>query len=177
MSSPPLKETALRVAKAAAVQLSPVPYSCERTVEKVVRKIHELGKRGVQLATFPETVVPYYPYFSFVQSPYQIIAGREHLKLLDQAVTVPYPATHAISQACKEAEVVVSIGVNERDGGTLYNTQLLLTARSAALASWHAGSTTIRWRVRDTSGSMHWSLRASSSTPRPGWTPTSRRKS
>ena len=59
------------------------------TVEKVVRQIHALGQEGVQFATFPETVVPYYPYFSFIQTPYQIIAGREHLKLLDQAVTVP----------------------------------------------------------------------------------------
>jgi len=97
-------------------------------VEKVVRKIHELGQQGVQFATFPETVVPYYPYFSFVQAPYQIAHGREHLKLLDQAVTVPSPATDAIGEACREAGVVVSIGVNERDGGTLYNTQLLFDA-------------------------------------------------
>jgi nitrilase len=118
----------VRVVKAAAVQLSPVLYSREGTVEKVVRKIHELRREGVQFATFPETVVPYYPYFSFVQSPHQIIAGREHLKLLDQAVTVPSPATDAISEACKEAGVVASIGINERDGGTLYNTQLLFDA-------------------------------------------------
>ena len=58
------------------------------TVEKVVRKIHELGQQGVQFATFPETVVPYYPYFSFVQPPLQNIAGPEQRKLLDQAVTV-----------------------------------------------------------------------------------------
>jgi nitrilase len=118
----------MRVVKAAAVQLSPVLYSREGTVEKVVRKIHELAQEGVQFVTFPETVVPYYPYFSFVQSAYQIIAGREHLKLLDQAVTVPSPATNAIGEACAQAGVVVSIGVNERDGGTLYNTQLLFDA-------------------------------------------------
>ena len=114
--------------KAAAVQLSPVLYSREGTIDKVVRKIRALGNEGVQFATFPETVVPYYPYFSFVQAPYQIVGGREHLKLLDQAVTVPSSATAAISDACKEAGVVVSIGVNERDGGTLYNTQLLFDA-------------------------------------------------
>src|SRR5271169_6417821 len=118
----------MKVVKAAAVQISPVLYSRDGTVEKVVRKIHELGQQGVQFATFPETVVPYYPYFSFVQSPYQIIAGREHLKLLDQAVTVPSSATDAFSEAAKQAGVVVSIGVNERDGGTLYNTQLLFDA-------------------------------------------------
>jgi nitrilase len=63
------KEIEMRIVKAAAVQFSPVLYSREGTVEKVVRKIHELGRQGVQFATFPETVVPYYSYFSLVQPP------------------------------------------------------------------------------------------------------------
>ncbi|HVE27418.1 MAG TPA: nitrilase-related carbon-nitrogen hydrolase, partial [Sporichthya sp.] len=67
----------MKVVKAAAVQVSPVLYSRDGTVDKIVHKIDELGQQGVQFATFPETVVPYYPYFSFVQSAYQIIAGRE----------------------------------------------------------------------------------------------------
>src|SRR5215218_3205176 len=114
--------------KAAAVQISPVLYSREGTIEKVVRKIHELGQQGVQFAVFPETVVPYYPYFSFIQPPWQISIGSEHLKLLDQAVTVPSEATLTIGDACRETGMVVAIGVNERDGGTLYNTQLLFDA-------------------------------------------------
>ena len=118
----------MRAVKAAAVQLSPVLYSREGTVDKIVRKIDELGQKGVQFATFPETVVPYYPYFSFLQPAYQIVGGREHMKLLDQAVTVPSAATHAIGDACRQAQVVVSIGVNERDGDTMYNTQLLFNA-------------------------------------------------
>jgi aliphatic nitrilase len=114
--------------RAAAVQLSPVLYSREGTVEKVVRSIRALGREGVQFATFPETVVPYYPYFSFVLPAYQMVSGREHLRLLEQAVTVPSPVTEAIAGACREAQVVASVGVNERDGGTLYNTQLLFDA-------------------------------------------------
>jgi nitrilase len=111
------------IVRAAAVQISPVLYSREGTVERVVRKIHGLGKQGVQFATFPETVIPYYPYFSFLQSP---LRNRpEQLKLIDQAVTVPSSSTQAIGAAAKQAGIVVSIGVNERDGGTLYNTQLL----------------------------------------------------
>jgi len=118
----------MKVVKAAAVQMSPVLYSREGTVDKIVRTIHALGQQGVQFATFPETVVPYYPYFSFLQSGYQLVGGREHGRLFDQAVTVPSSTTHAIGDACKQAGVVVSIGVNERDGGTLYNTQLLFDA-------------------------------------------------
>ena len=118
----------MKIVKAAAVQLSPVLYSRDGTVEKVVRKILELGDLGVQFATFPETVIPYYPYFSFIQSPYRSIAGGEQIRLIEQAVTVPSPATIAIGEACQQAGIVASIGVNERDAGTLYNTQLLFDA-------------------------------------------------
>jgi nitrilase len=118
----------MKVVKAAAVQMSPVLYSREATVDKIVRKIHELGNQGVQFATFPETVIPYYPYFSFVQTPLQNIGGPEQRRLLDQAVTVPSPCTDAIGEAARHAGVVVSVGVNERDGGTMYNTQLLFDA-------------------------------------------------
>ena len=116
----------MTVVRAAAVQISPALYSLEGTVDKVVQKIAELGRRGVQFATFPEAVVPYYPYFSFLQSPFEI--GPEHLRLIDQAVTIPSPATHAIGEAARQSEMVVSIGVNERDGGTLFNAQLLFDA-------------------------------------------------
>lgn len=112
--------------RAAAVQLQPVLYSREETVAAVTAKVDELGARGVQFATFPETVIPYYPYFSFVQRPYEMNAS--HVRLLQQAVTVPSPATHAISEAARRASMVVSVGVNERDGGTVYNTQLLFDA-------------------------------------------------
>lgn len=115
-----------KVVKVAAVQISPVLYSREKTVEKVVNKILELGKKGVQFATFPETIIPYYPYFSFVQAPFMM--GKEHQQLLEQSVTVPSAATDAIGAAAREANMVVSIGVNERDGGTIYNTQLLFDA-------------------------------------------------
>ena len=116
------------VVKAAAVQISPVLYSRQGTVEKVVRKIGELGKQGVQFATFPETIVPYYPYFSFVQSAVDMRTGKEHQRLLEESVAVPSAETQAIAEAAKEANMVVSIGVNERDGGSIYNTQLLFDA-------------------------------------------------
>jgi nitrilase len=114
------------IVKAAAVQLSPVLYSRDGTVEKVVKKIRELATKGVQFATFPETVIPYYPYFAFVLPAFAM--AKEQLRLMEQSVTVPSAETRAIGQAAKEANMVVSIGVNERDGDTIYNTQLLFDA-------------------------------------------------
>ncbi|MBD2074274.1 aliphatic nitrilase [Phormidium sp. FACHB-592] len=112
--------------KAAAVQISPVLYSRQGTVEKVVKKIRELGQQGVQFATFPETIIPYYPYFSYVLAPFAL--AKEQLRLMEESVTVPSAETWAIGEAAKEANMVVSIGVNERDGGSIYNTQLLFDA-------------------------------------------------
>jgi aliphatic nitrilase len=131
-----------------------VLYSREGTVDKVVKQILELGRDGVKFATFPETVVPYYPYYSFVQSPYEM--GREHYKLMEQSVTVPSDATHAIGEAAKQAGMVVSIGVNERDGGTIYNTQLLFDADGTLIQRRRKISPTYHermvWGVGDASG-------------------------
>jgi nitrilase len=114
------------IVKAAAVQISPVLYSRAGTVERVVKKIRELGKQGVRFATFPETVVPYYPYFSFVQPAFAL--GKEHQRLLEESVTIPSSETDAIGEAGREANMVISIGVNERDGRSIYNAQLLFDA-------------------------------------------------
>ncbi|OBK88391.1 nitrilase-related carbon-nitrogen hydrolase [Mycolicibacter sinensis] len=117
--------------RAAAVQISPVLYSREGTVERVIAKIEKLSRHGVRFAVFPETVIPYYPYFSFVQRPFEM--RPQHLTLMEQAVTIPSPEIDAISAAARQAEMVVSIGVTERDGGSLYNTQLLFDADGSLL--------------------------------------------
>ena len=115
-----------RKVRAAAVQLSPVLFSREATTEKVCQKIAEAAAQGAELVVFPETVVPYYPYFSFIKPPATI--GAEHLRLIEESVEVPGPTTAAIGEAAKRAGAVVVIGVNERDHGTLYNTQLVFDA-------------------------------------------------
>lgn len=111
---------------AAAVQCSPVLYSREGTVEKICEWIAKLGQDGVQLAVFGETLVPYYPYFSFIQAPYAM--GKQHLQLMEQSVQVPSAATAKLATAARKAKMVLAVGVNERDGGTLYNAQLLFDA-------------------------------------------------
>jgi len=118
--------TTPKLVRAAAVQLSPVLYSCQGTTAKVCDAIAEAARNGAELVVFPETVLPYYPYFSFIKAP--AVMGADHLKLIAESVTVPGPVTDQIASAAKKAGAVVAIGVNERDHGTLYNTQLLFDA-------------------------------------------------
>lgn len=113
----------------AAAQIRPVLHSLDGSVERVLAAMAEAAAQGVQLIVFPETFLPYYPYFSFVEPP--ALMGRSHLKLYEQAVTVPGPALTRIAAAAREHSLHVLLGINERDGGSLYNAQLLIDASGA----------------------------------------------
>ncbi|MFM0631632.1 Nit6803 family nitrilase [Paraburkholderia xenovorans] len=115
-----------RVIRAAAVQITPDFERSGGTVEKVCSAIDEAASKGVQLIVFPETFVPYYPYFSFIRTP--VASGPEHMKLYEEAVVVPGPVTHAVSERARMHRMVVVLGVNERDHGSLFNTQLIFDA-------------------------------------------------
>jgi aliphatic nitrilase len=115
--------------KAAAVQIVPDLAGGIGTVERICDAITSAAAQGVELAVFPETFVPYYPYFSFVVPPVQ--AGKEHLRLYHHAVEVPGPVTELLSKEAARHGMVLVIGVNERDGGSLYNTQLIFDANGA----------------------------------------------
>ena len=115
-----------RTVKAAAIQLAPDLNSGARTLEKILDALDVAARAGVEIAVFPETVMPYYPYFSFVRPPVQ--SGAEHLKLYEEAVVVPGPVTETIGAAARRHGMVVVMGVNERDHGTIYNAQLIFDA-------------------------------------------------
>lgn len=119
------------IVRAAAIQISPVLFSRDGTTEKVLQAIANAAREGAQLVVFPETFIPYYPYFSFVQPP--VLMGKEHMRLYEEAVEVPSPVTDAIAQAARSHEMVVVLGVNERDGGSLYNTQLVFDTDGSLL--------------------------------------------
>jgi nitrilase len=116
-------KTSVRVA---AVQLAPDLDVPGGTVSKVLAALSEAGGKGARLVVFPETFVPWYPYFSFVHPP--VVTGGEHIRLYENAVIVPGPVTDAVAAVAKRHALVVVLGVNERDHGSLYNTQLIFDA-------------------------------------------------
>jgi nitrilase len=115
-----------RIVRAAAVQISPDFEGVDGTLNKVCEAIDQAAAKGVQLIVFPETFLPYYPYFSFVKAPVQM--GADHMRLYERAVVVPGPVTHAVADRAKAHGMVVVLGVNERDIGSLYNTQIIFDA-------------------------------------------------
>ena len=55
------------------------------------------------------------------------------MTLYEQAVEIPSSTTEAVSEAAKAHSMVVVLGVNEREGGSLYNTQLIFDADGTLL--------------------------------------------
>ena len=109
--------------KAAAIQIAPDLAGGAGTLDRVCDAIDRAAAQGVELAVFPETFIPYYPYFSFVAPP--VAMGKDHLRLYELAVQVPGPITERLAKAAAQHGMVLVVGVNERDGGSLYNTQLV----------------------------------------------------
>ena len=119
------------IVRAAVVQLTPVLFDRDGGTQKVLDAVAEAKDKGVQLPVFPETFIPNYPYFASWQPPATI--GDLHLRLHDQAVDIPGPATDTDDAAAAAAGIVVILGVNERDGGSLSNTQVVFDADGALL--------------------------------------------
>jgi nitrilase len=112
--------------RVAAVQIAPDLETPGATLTKVLGSVAEAAEKGARLAVFPETFVPWYPYFSFVHPA--VLTGAEHIRLYDNAVVVPGPVTEAVAAAARRYGMVVALGVNERDRGSLYNAQLIFDA-------------------------------------------------
>ncbi len=112
----------------AAAQVAPAYLDLEASLATADRWIAEAGKQGVQLLVFPETWLPGYPFWLDVSpemglwdyAPTKAVFRR----LFENSVDVPGPVTERLGKAARRAGLNLVMGINERDGGTLYNTIL-----------------------------------------------------
>lgn len=114
------------ITKVAAAQLAPVFLDTAATVAKTVDAMVEAAKNGAQLVAFPETFIPGYPYWALVLDPMSS-GGEFTKKLFYQAIEVPGPEMEILCEAAKKAGIWAVVGINERSGGTLYNSQVTIS--------------------------------------------------
>ena len=104
------------------MQAAPVFLNRDATVEKVGRLSKEASGNGAQLVAFPEAFVPTYPDWVWRTTPWA--DGEWYARWVDQCVDVPGATTEALAQIASDSQLYLAIPVNERDGGTVYNTIL-----------------------------------------------------
>ena len=109
---------------AASVQASPIFLDKDKTIKKVCKLIKEAKKNGASLVVFPEAFIPTYPFWpkDLGFGPQRKLVMDAQMELFKNSVEVPGKDIEKIAKTAKKENVYVVIGVNEKDGGTLYNT-------------------------------------------------------
>ena len=111
--------------KAACVQAEPVLLDLDASIDKTIALIGQAAGNGAQLIAFPETWLPGYPWWIWLDSPawgMQFVA-RYHDNSLDAAAR---PQFDRITAAAAEHGIAVVLGYSERVGGSLYMGQALI---------------------------------------------------
>lgn len=109
------------VVKVAAVHGAAPFLDLEAGVQKTCQLIREAGRNGAKLVAFPETYLPGYPHW--IWSHTAKYSAPLFAELFHNSIELPSKESRLIGEAACDAGVWVVLGVDEREGGTLYNTQ------------------------------------------------------
>jgi nitrilase len=120
--------------KIAIIQHTPRILEREATIDKAVAIITEAATQGAKLIVFPEAYIAGYPSWIWRLRPGGdwALCEQLHQRLLDNAVDLAQDGLAKIRAAAAEHQVVVVMGMNERDGllgrTTLYNSVAVIGA-------------------------------------------------
>lgn len=112
------------------VQAGSILFDTDQTLAKAERLIVDAAARGARLVVFPEAFIGGYPkgadFGARVGS--RTPEGRKYFRrYFEGAIEAPSPATERLGEAARSHAVWLTIGVIERDGGTLYCTVLFFS--------------------------------------------------
>ncbi len=130
------------VVKVACVQAEPVAFDRAATIDKLEGLVGEVAAAGARLALFPETFIPVYPSNRWVRylagwgGPEAGAAREVFARLMQQSVTVPGADSDRLAEIARTNDLWLAVGVNELDGGTIYNS-LLVYSPEGELALHH----------------------------------------
>ena len=117
----------LRTVRVAAIQATPVILDAEACVAKAIDLLGRAADQGAELAVLPETFVPLYPSNRWAKGAAGF-SGWDELweRLHANAVDVPGPLVDELATAAKRLGVHAIVGINEREGGSLYNAYVVV---------------------------------------------------
>ncbi len=122
--------------RVAAVQAGSIVFDTPATMDKLEMLVTGAANHRAELAVFPEAFVGGYPkghaFGAVVGSRTE--EGRDWFRrYYDSAIDVPGPEAHRIGELAGQHSMTLTVGVVERDGGTLYCTVLFFGADGSML--------------------------------------------
>lgn len=119
--------------RVAAVQAAPAFLDLDAGVDKAVGLIRQAAQGGAKLVAFPETWIPGYPWFIWLDSP---AWGMQFIQRYhDNSLVYGTPQADRIAQAAREHGITVVMGHSEKAGGSLYMGQWLIGPDGQTIAT------------------------------------------
>jgi nitrilase len=125
---PPSPLVPARIIRVAAVQAAPALLDLPASLDHLEEWTRKAAGDRAELVAFAETWLTGYPAW-LDESPEAALWGHAGAKavfqrLVENSVAVPGPATERLAKLAKNLRITLVVGVHERAGRTLYNTQL-----------------------------------------------------
>jgi len=118
--------------RAAAVQAAPVFLDLDAGITKAITLIAEAAAQGARLIAFPETWLPGYPWFIWLDSP---AWGMQFIQRYhDNSLVYGSPQAERLVAAAREHTITVVMGHSEKAGGSLYMGQWIIGPDGATIA-------------------------------------------
>ena len=126
-----------RAVRVAAVQAAPALLDLSVSLDRLEAWTGRAAGEGAELVAFGETWLTGYPAW-LDESPEAALWGHPGARavfqrLVENSVEVPGPAVDRMAGLAREHGVTLVVGVHERAGRTLYNTQLTFTPDGSLL--------------------------------------------
>ncbi|NML42309.1 carbon-nitrogen hydrolase family protein [Ramlibacter sp. G-1-2-2] len=109
--------------RVAAVQAAPVFLDIDASIDKAITLMARAADKGVNLIAFPETWIPGYPWWAWLDSPAGGMAFVQRYH--DNSLTVGSPEFQRLASAAARHHMWLSMGFSEKAGGSLYMAQAL----------------------------------------------------
>jgi nitrilase len=118
--------------RAAAVQAAPVFLDLDASIDKAIGLIAEAAAQKAQLIAFPETWLPGYPWFIWLDSP---AWGMQFIQRYhDNSLVYGSPQAERLVQAARDHQITVVMGHSEKSGGSLYMGQWIIGPDGSTIA-------------------------------------------
>ncbi len=110
--------------KVAAVQAAPIFFDLDACLDKAKKFVDDAAKQGCDLIAFGEAWFPGYPFHIWLGAP---AWGMQFTtRYFENSVEVGTPEFERLCQMARDANIMISTGISERSGGSLYLSQVLI---------------------------------------------------
>lgn len=119
--------------KVAVVQAAPVFMDLEKSIDKAIDYMKDASNNGAKLIAFPETWLPGYPWWIWLENP---AFGMQYIQEYHQnSLRYDSPQAKRLSDAAKQHNIQVVMGLSERDNGSLYMAQWFIDNEGQTIAT------------------------------------------